>query len=122
MSAIKMVVHVAAVRSTMEQLEHPRGRRPTQRILALSHWFNELPPSDRERLQEVIELAVHDGVFALLAVLDGVRSIEEGPNHGRLELSHIQGGEREVLTKPNGVLLHEIYSSQVYGQVFGTVA
>jgi hypothetical protein len=121
-STIKSVVHDSAVDGIVQQLEHPAGRRPPQRVVELSVWFSALPAPDRDRVKEVVEMAVHAGVFGLLAVLDGVRAVEDVPNKGTLEVVYRGGGERDLLTKPDGELLHDIYQGQVYEQVFGKLA
>ena len=121
-SSLKTVVHDSSVRGVTETLEHPRGRRPARRLVELSEWFRSLPPHDRARVQQVIELAVHSGIFGTLSVLDGVRAIEDRPDKGSLELSYQRGGERHVLTDSAQEFLHDIYQSHVYEQVFGGAA
>jgi hypothetical protein len=118
-SSIKIVVHDSSVAGVVETLEHPAGRRPQQRLVELSRWFKALPPGDRARVEQVIQLAVHSGIFGMLSVLDGVSAIEDAPDKGRLELSHLRGGERHVLTASAQEFLHDIYQSHVYDQVFG---
>ena len=120
--SIKTVVHDSGVRSVVENLEHPAGRKPPQRLVELSHWFRSLSVSDRARVEQVVQLAVHSSVFGLLAVLDGVRAIEDGHDKGSLELSYRRGDERDILTDSSQELLHDIYQSHVYEQVFGSAA
>jgi hypothetical protein len=120
--SIKTVVHDSGVRSVVETLTHPGGRKPPQRLVALSNWFASLSASDRARVEQVVQLAVHSGVFGLLAVLDGVRSIEDGKDKGSLELSYRRDNGSESLTKPSQEMLHDIYQSHTYEQVFGTAA
>jgi hypothetical protein len=120
--SIKTLVHDSGVRSVVETLEHPAGRRPPQRLVELSDWFRSLSASDKARVEQVIQLGVHSGVFGLLAVLDSVRSIEDGHDKGSLELSYLRGGERDILTEPSQEMLHDIYQSHIYEQVFGSAA
>jgi hypothetical protein len=121
-SSIKTVVHDSGVRGVVETLQRPHGRRPAPRLVELSQWFGSLSEADRARVEQVIQLAVHSGVFGTLAVLDGASAIEDGPNKGRLELSYQRGDERQLLTDQRQEFLHDIYQSQVYEQVFGTTA
>ena len=121
-SSIKTVVHDSGVRGVMKRLQHPSGRRPPQRIVELSQWFSSLPDSDRARVEQLAQLAVHSGIFGMLAVLDGVSAIESGPDKGKLELSYRRGGEEHLLTDERQEYLHDLYQSEVYGQVFGTTA
>jgi hypothetical protein len=121
-SSIKTEVHDSGVRGVIATLQRPSGRRPQQRIVELSQWFSALSDSDKARVEQVVQLAVHAGVFGTLAVLDGVSAIESGPDKGRLELSYQRGDERQLLTDQRQEFLHDIYQSQVYEQVFGTTA
>jgi hypothetical protein len=121
-ASIKTVVHDSSVRGVAETLEHPAGRQPVQRLVELSEWFRSLPIQDRVRVQQVIEVAVHSGIFGTLSVLDGVRAIEDGPDKGSLELSYHRGSERAVLTNSGQEFLHDIYQCHVYEQVFGSAA
>lgn len=113
------MVHDSSVHGIVETLEHPAGRRPAQRLVELSDWFRSLPPQDSARVQQVIELAVHSGIFGTLSVLDGVLTIEDGRDKGSLELTYHRGGERDVLTDSAQEFLHDIYQRLVYEQVFG---
>jgi len=118
--SIKTVVHDSGVSSVVETLEHPAGRKPPQRLVELSEWFRLLSASDRARVEQIIQLGVHSGIFGLLSVLDGVRAIEDGRDKGRLELSYRRGDERDILTDASQEMLHEMYQSHIYEQVFGT--
>jgi len=120
--SLKTVVHDSGVSSVVETLEHPAGRKPPQRLVELSNWFRTLSPSDRARVEQVIQLGVHSGVFGVLSVLDGVRAIEDDRAKGSLELSYRRGDERDILTDASQEMLHDIYQSHIYEQVFGTPA
>lgn len=121
-SSIKTVVHDSSVRGVTDTLERPAGRQPSQRLVELSEWFRSLQPHDKARVHQVVQLAVHSGIFGVLSVLDGVSAIEEGPAKGSLELSYQRSGERALLTDSAQEFLHDIYQSQVYEQVFGNMA
>ncbi len=88
-------------------------------MLELSQWFRALSLEDRARVTQVIQLAVHSGIFGLLSVIDGVRTIEDGPQKCGLELAYCRDGTRHILTDSAQGFLHDIYQSQVYEQVFG---
>jgi hypothetical protein len=116
-SSIKTDVHDSSVRGVIETLQHPAGRKPPQRVVELSQWFHSLSSSDRVRVEQVIQLAVHNGIFGLLAILDGVRTIEKDAS---LELSCRRNGKQHSLTGSSQEFLHDIYQSDVYEQVFGS--
>ncbi len=52
--------------------------------------------------------AVNRAVFGFLCVLDGVRSIEEGQDNGRLELVYHKG-KSVVLNPSEGEMLHDLW-------------
>jgi hypothetical protein len=118
-SSIKTEVHDSSVTGVIENLEDPTGRRPQQRLVELSRWFNSLGPPERTKVEQVIQLAVHSGIFGLLSVIDGVRAIEDGSDKGHLELFYQCSSERSILTDSAQEFLHDIYQSHVYDQVFG---
>lgn len=93
--AIYLVVYMAAIDDAMQDMERPPGRRPPQDLVELSTWFNGLADADKRRVGDVVRLAVDHAVFGMLAVLDGVRVIDDG---GRTELS---------LTSSDGTVLNE---------------
>ena len=116
-SSIKRDVHDSSVRGVIETLKHPTGRKPPQRVVELSQWFQSLSSSDRVRVEQLVQLAIHSGIFGLLAVLDGVRTIEKDAS---LELSYHGNGKQHSLTGSSQEFLHDIYQSRVYAQVFGS--
>jgi hypothetical protein len=75
-AAIRFAVHDSAVRDVMSSVEKPPGRKPSQRLLDLSAWYNNLPKSDRDCVRDMVLQGVHAALFGLLAVIDGSRVIE----------------------------------------------
>ena len=120
-AAIKVVVHDSTIGGTQAMLEHPSGRKPPEKIVQLSQWYNALPESDKNRVREVITLAVHGSVFGLLCVLDGVQVIESSVEKSDFELHQVRDGARNVING-NNVSLHDIYQSEVWGEVYGSKA
>ncbi len=117
-ATVKHVVHDSAFRSIHSTLESPPGRRPAKRLTELSQWYHTLSPADRQRLSEVVQLAVHSGIFGLLSVIDGVRAIGDCPGKGSLELAFTHGAERQILNDPEQEFLHGLYQGLVYPEVF----
>jgi hypothetical protein len=118
-SGIKTIVHDRGIRAGIDTLERPNGPRPERRLIELSQWFHSLSPQDKTRVQQVMALAVHSGVFGVLAVLDGLYAVEGDTEKGRFELAYHSNGKREPLNGGGQTGLHEIYQKQVYEQVFG---
>lgn len=100
-----------ATRSVISVLEDPPGRRPDPKLVVLSRWFNTLSEDDKQRVREVAAMASHDAVFGILAMLDGVRAIEDGADRGALELRYVKGKESILLNDPEGPMLHDLLQS-----------
>jgi len=115
--AIRTAVHESAISGTESSLLGPQGRRPAAGDVELSRWYCELSSEDRVHVNTVIRHSVHSAVFGFLCVFDGVRAIE-AESKGRLELVYVKDNDRRVLNSESE-LLHDIYQSLVYEEVFG---
>ena len=104
--AVRRVVRDAAVADTLVVLSRPPGRRPEESLVSLSAWFDELAPPDRERLEQVIEMAANFSTFAFLSILDGARAIDD--EGGTLDLPYRNGIENVSLNGEAGSTLHEL--------------
>jgi hypothetical protein len=120
-AAIKVVVHDSTISGTQAMLEHPSGRKPPEKIGQLSQWYNALPESDKNRVREVITLAVHGSIFGLLCVIDGVQVVESSAEKSDFELHQVREGARNVING-NNISLHDIYQSDVWNEVYGSKA
>ena len=109
---IRQVVFEPAINGTMSLIEKPPGRRPSEDLVALSKWFLQLSDTDKKMLQSAIALAAHGATFGMLAVLDGVRQIDDTPQKGTLELSYIKDGQSVLLNDPNFEHLHDLFNQQ----------
>ena len=74
----------------------------------MSAWFNELATRDRQNVERVVEMAARPAVFGFLCVLDGVRTIENGPVKGQLDLRYRRGDELISLNDDHGEELHDL--------------
>lgn len=111
--AIKSEVCEAASLGTIAQLRAPSGRRPAEKLRRLSTWFNQLAKVDQQAVMEVAAMASGHAVFGFFCVLDGVRSILEGEQTGRLHLSFVEPGKPPVmLNADKGEMLHELFNAQ----------
>ena len=118
-TAIKMVVHDASIQGIETTLSRPSGRKPYKKLKELSAWFNGLPESDKKNTLEIIRLSVHASILNMLSVVDGVIAIESTPDKGEIKLSFVKDGKPTPLNDSNADQLHDIYQSQVQGEVFG---
>jgi hypothetical protein len=87
-------------------LERPPGRTPKKDIVEVSAFFLAMDPAQRELIKMIIEQTAGRAVFGMLAVLDGVRIIDQ--KHGEFVLTYRHDGEESVLTLKRGEMLHEL--------------
>jgi hypothetical protein len=117
--ALKVVVHDSAIRGMETTLRKPSGRHPAPSIVAVSNWFVSLSGENQEMVRSVIRHSVHSALFGVLTVLDGVLAIENRQDKGQLLLSFEDADGTVRLNDPHGEMLHDIYQSKVYDEVFG---
>ncbi len=117
-------LHDLSVRGVMRTLDRPVAREPQQRLKDLSEWFHSLAPSDQARVEQTVELAVHSGIFDLLALFDGAPLFRH-PDKGTVELFIRVGRKRQLVSpglklRPGQEMLTTMYHRKVYEQVFGS--
>lgn len=89
---VRIAVYSAAVNGTVDVLEHPPGRKPSEDIVELSRWYNGLSVEDRECVSRVAKISAGQAVYNFLLILDGLLAIESSsPKKGRLELLYNDG-------------------------------
>ncbi|MGA2047432.1 MAG: hypothetical protein ABSG96_07055 [Terracidiphilus sp.] len=109
--ALKIQTSDAAVFGTTATLNHPPGRKPSERDIRLSEWYRDLADSDRKSVTAAMSEAAELAVFSFLCVLDGVSAIEGVPEKGELRLIYAQDGKEVLLNDPAHELLHDTYNS-----------
>jgi hypothetical protein len=117
--ALKIVVHDSAIRGIESSLLKPSGRKPSPKVVAAAQWFEGLKEEDRIVVRTIITRSVHAAVFGMLAVLDGVTAIESTEEKGQLILNFEDSSGVVRLNPSSGDMLHDIYQSKVYDEVFG---
>jgi hypothetical protein len=105
--AIKRYVRDAATEDTIANLRNPPGRRVPPEVRARSDWYNGLSEADAAHANSAIAAAAHAGLFGLLAVLDGARTIDD--RNGRFELIYVN--DQRVLLNPQSIDLHDLLNS-----------
>jgi hypothetical protein len=103
---LQLVVYRRVVEDVPRIMANPPGRRPREELVQLSSWFNSLGDEDKERVKGVVRLTADHAVFDVLAVLDGVRMLDD--NHTEL---HLRTGDGVLLNEDHE--LHEIFRSVV---------
>ncbi len=106
--ALRHTALSAAVEDVLTVLEAPPGRRPAQHLVEESKWYRSLPPDDRAMVARVLRRVSHATLFGVLAVLDGVRPVEDRGGKGELVLRYVKEGEAVPLCGPEAPLLHEL--------------
>lgn len=106
--AIRTEVRDAATQGVIALLEQPPGRRPSASLVTLSQWFANLSDEDKQCVCKIAAMASDQATFGILAVLDGVRVIEDGADRGTLDLRYLKDGKPTLLNDPNGPMLHEL--------------
>jgi hypothetical protein len=106
--SLRVAVRDGAALEVMNVLQRPPGRRPTEDLQDRSRWYNSLDEDQKRILSSIVLDAADRAVFGLLCVIDGVRSIENEREKGRLELRHLKKGE-VLLNPPHGPMLHDLW-------------
>jgi hypothetical protein len=101
---VHVQVYRAAIDSTLRQLAKPIGSRADR--VELSAWFNGLTAEDKERVAGVVRSAVYSAVFDMMAVLDGVKVID----NNQTEL-YLRTGSGALLNEDHD--LHELFQISV---------
>lgn len=107
--AIRTEVRDSTINGVIDLIKRPPGRNPSANLVAISQWFNALSNDDKRYIREVVIMACHHTILGLLAVLDGVRVIENGADRGMLELWYVKGKESTLLNASSGIMLHDLF-------------
>jgi len=108
--AMKIQASDASVNGTIDCLKCPPGRRPAEKDVGLSKWYNQLHALDQQMLRQALKEAAELAVFEFFCVLDGVTVIEDTKEKGFLELDYVKGAERTRLNPREGEELHNIFN------------
>lgn len=109
--AVKVQTSDAAVSGTVQCLRCPPGRKPSERLVRLANWYNQLDSKDQEMLTEALKETAEMAVFEFFCVIDGVSVIEDTADKGELELHFRKGEERIRLNDPHEEELHNRFNS-----------
>jgi len=109
--SIKSVVRDSAVNNSIKNIESPPGRKPNEDLVFLSKWYNQLDDVNKIMIKSLLGITADSCVFGLLAVLDGVRIMEDEPEKGDFELYYTNKDVKVRLNAPNDEYLHDIFKS-----------
>lgn len=110
---IKRNVTKAGAEDVIENLIAPVGRRPSDKLVKMSSFYNSMDETSKKNINEIIYEAIDTGVFGFLCLIDGVRSVNIDGEENRLKLTLINNdtGEEVILNNPNEDFLHDIYNA-----------
>lgn len=97
----------------LSSLKSPPGRKPDQKYIDMSIWYNKLSEEDKKELEAIILETIDFTVFSIFTVLDGEGFIETTPNPTEFELYAVKDGKKNLINDPNEEMLHDIYNSLV---------
>jgi len=107
--ALKCYVRDAATEDVISRLKNPLGRRILPHVKIQSEWYNSLSVEDMIHVNGVIASTSNEVLFGVLAVLDGIRVIDE--EKGALELIYKTESCKVILNDPTEIGLHELLNS-----------
>ena len=110
---IKQVVYDSSVNGCVSLLQKPPGRKPSEKLVELSRYVNQLSEYDKEMMYSIIKLASSQAIFGLLAVIDGVRQFEDSESKGSFDLRFNKDGNSVIINDPNEEYLHDLFNQQV---------
>jgi hypothetical protein len=112
-AAVRRGAFESAVRETALQ---PAGRKPHQVLVVMWEWYTALPDRDKALVGQAMRISAYGALFGILAMIDGVRVIDDPP-HGELRLTYVtpDGIEQPL----NGMLpdldeLHSLWTTEVF--------
>jgi hypothetical protein len=108
---VKMQTSDSAVEGTIKTVTSPPGRKPSEKLLRLSGWYNRLDGHDKAMLKEALRHAAESAIFGFFCILDGVRAIENTPDKGDLELYFCKDDQRIRLNDPHQEELHNLFNA-----------
>ena len=109
--AIKVAVYEPAFSTLIEALKQPHGRRPDQRLLSLSVWFNGLSHEDQVMVTELAKAAAEQASYNLLLLLDGLLAAEARGEKGEFQLFYTNDGISALLNPRSENPLSNIFKA-----------
>ncbi|NIG55377.1 hypothetical protein [Chitinophaga sp. Cy-1792] len=110
-NAIKIAVEGASISGMLELLRE--NKVPNDTVRRLSAFYNSLDDKGQKLIEEIIKESVQSAVFGFFCALDGVRSVENGPDKGTLELRYKNEVKQEdiLLNDFDDEFLHDLYNT-----------
>lgn len=74
----------------------------------ISDWYKTLNPKEKNLLLALTKHVSQKSVFGVLAVIDGVRVIEDSEIKGEFQLYYVREKEMNLINSPKGEYLHDL--------------
>lgn len=107
---VKIQTSDSAVSGTIAGLRQPAGRKPNERDVVLSEWFNRLSSHDQIMVEQSLRKAAELAIFSFLGVIDGISAIEDDDEKGELVLLYKRNNETTLLNDSSAESLHDEYN------------
>ncbi len=108
-ATLKANASEAAVQDVLAILRKPPGKRPAPSAVELAAWFSGLTDTDKNYLERLMRMTAEAAVFGVLAIIDGVRSIEGMGEKGEFELCFKKRDGRLLLNGGDAGFLHDLF-------------
>lgn len=110
---IKKYVAKAGANDVIGNLIAPVGRKPSDKLLKMSNFYNAMDSASKKIIDEIVHEAIDTGIFGFLCLIDGVRSVNMNGEQNHLKLTFINDntGEEIILNNPKEDFLHDIYNA-----------
>jgi hypothetical protein len=109
--ALKIQTSIAAVAGIIDQLKAPVGSESHEAVSRAVAWYSHADDASRSVLEYAMKEAAELAVFSFLCILDDVSVIEDGPDHGRLELHYVKDERVTLLNDPDEPELHNFFNA-----------
>jgi hypothetical protein len=111
---LRDILKESLVKGTIKTLIEPPGRKPREKDVLNSKFYNSLDDTQKDRVNSIISDAIDFGIFEILVMLDNCGSIID--NTGHWELYFVKDDDSSEKTLINDMSedfeeLHGLYNS-----------
>ncbi len=97
----------------IENLEAPPGRKPREKDIALSEFYNSLSDDQKIKMKAIVIESIDMAMFSFFCVLDHVHAVEDDEAKTTFELYSIKEHEKTLINDGKEEPLHDQYNARV---------
>ena len=97
----------------IENLISPPGRKPHQKDINLSEFYNSLSDAQKQKVNDIIYESTDSAIFHLLCILDNVSFLEDTNEKTRFELYSVKGEERILINDSSKKDLETVFQLSI---------